>query len=298
MSQNFERAKSRLENISSIEPLLGALRTLSMGTWQMALKKIAQIEAFEENYDHILNEILPQIKKPSAHHLKSKEKNVEIADTVFLMIGTERGLCGKFNETLIDNSNRWIKDQNYPSYQIWVMGSRLIRKMEQRGINFSWRKPLPASDITTYQQAYVTTQKWIDQFESYDFNQLVIFYNQLVTGGNYQFSSFQLLPYKNEPLQIEKSETPSKWPPPIIETDPDGIYRLIIQNHVASSFYRILLKSAAAEHAARFNLMEEAKDNADEIIRELRQIINAERKRQITQEMQELAAGSGLLDNQ
>jgi F0F1-type ATP synthase gamma subunit len=58
-----------------------------------------------------------------------------------------------------------------------------------------------------------------------------------------------------------------------------------------------LLKSAAAEHAARFNLMEEAKENADDIIEELRQVINTERKRKITQQMQELAAGAGLLDN-
>jgi F0F1-type ATP synthase gamma subunit len=42
--------------------------------------------------------------------------------------------------------------------------------------------------------------------------------------------------------------------------------------------------------------MQEAKDNAEDIVEDLTQIINKERKRKITQEMQELAAGSGLLE--
>jgi F-type H+-transporting ATPase subunit gamma len=297
MTQNFERAKSRLENISSIEPLLGALRTLSMGTWQMALNKISQIKEYEENFDHILREILPEINRSRRNRRKAERQPTEITDTIFLMIGTERGLCGKFNEILIDNALKWIGDQGISSYQIWAMGSRLIQKLETRGIEFNWHQALPASDLTSYQKSYTTTQEWLDQFENHDFDSFFILYNQLKTGGHYRFSTFQLLPFEISDLHVTQKQVTKKWPPPIIETDPKGIYRRIIQNYIASSYYLLLLKSAAAEHAARYNLMEEAKENADDIIEELRQVINIERKRKITQQMQELAAGSGLLDN-
>ena len=297
MSQNFERAKSRLENISSIEPLLGALRTMSMGTWQMALNKISQVKAYEENFDQILTEILPLVNKTGFDRRRLKEKPAEIADAIFLLIGTERGLCGKFNETLINNSLDWVQEQQKSSYQIWAVGSSLIRKLEQRKINFTWRQPLPASDLTSYEQAYLATQRWLEQFESFDFNLFYILYNQLEKSGKYEFSTYQLLPFEIKNPHFSQWQAAENWPPPIIETDPKGIYRLIIQNYIASSYYLILLKSAAAEHAARFNLMEEAKENADEIIGELQQVINTERKRQITQQMQELAAGAGLLDN-
>jgi F0F1-type ATP synthase gamma subunit len=43
--------------------------------------------------------------------------------------------------------------------------------------------------------------------------------------------------------------------------------------------------------------MQEAKNNAEEIIEDLQQVINAERKRKITQDIQELASAAGLLDN-
>ncbi|MDF1518975.1 MAG: F0F1 ATP synthase subunit gamma [Brevefilum sp.] len=297
MSQNFERAKSRLENISTIEPLLGALRTMSMGTWQLALNKIDKMNAYEDNYNHIITEILPYINKKTSKARESKEKDQKITDTIILLIGTERGLCGKFNEALIEQSISWLKEADLPSYQIWAMGSRLIRKLEQMKIDISWRQPMSASDLMTYQKAYLTTQKWVEQYEAYAFNQFFVLFNQSEKSGQYQFSSSKLLPYefqRNEANQEQKSQ---RWPPPIIETDPTGIYSTIIQHHIAASFYKMTLKSAAAEHAARFNLMQEAKDNAEEIIEELRRIINSERKRKITQEMQELAAGAGLLHN-
>jgi len=298
MAEAIDRAKSRLNNIRAIEPLLGALRTLSMGTWQMALNKIARIQQYEENYDHILVEVLPKIKAKGFRRApKRSRQEAEIADTILLVIGSERGLCGKFNKILADNAIDWIDKQNFPSYQVWAMGSRMIQELERRGVSISWRKPLPASGLASYQHSYLMTQNWLEQFETYAFNRFIVLYNQTAKGGGYRFSNFPLLPYEiHHPLSVI-DERESRWPPPFIETDPRGIYQQVIEHYLASSFYQILLQSAAAEHASRYNLMQEAEDNAEEIMEDLQQILNKERKRKITQEMQELASGAGLLDN-
>lgn len=297
MSQSFERAKSRLKNIQAIEPLIGALRTLSMGIWQMALNKLARIKQYEENYDHILLEIMPKISEKGLRKPIKAKSDVEIADTIILIIGSERGLCGKFNKILIENAIDWIQEQRFPSQQVWAMGSRMIRDLERKGVKVSWRKPLPASQLTTYQQAYRTTRTWLEQFEEYAFNRFIVHFNQIAKGGGYQFTTFNLLPYEIHHTLSSIDESQKRWPPPIIETDPKGIYHQIVEHHIASSLYQILIKSAAAEHSSRFNLMQEAEDNAEEIIEELQQSINTERKRKITQEIQELASGAGLLDN-
>lgn len=297
MTQSFERAKSRLDNIETIEPLLGALRTISMGAWQKALNDIEKIKLYEENFSHILSIILPKLKSPRLRKPKRITKNPELADNIILIIGTERGLCGKFNENLAEKSLAWISEQNFSTYQIWVVGSRMVRILERMDVDISWRNPLPSSELSTYQQSYLTTQKWLDQYESYAFNNFVILFNQLAKGTDFDFSTFNLLPYEvHHPLSAAKKKE-DKWPPPIIETDPKGIYHQIIQHFIASSFLQALLTSAAAEHSARFNLMQEATENAEEIIEDLTRVINTERKRKITQQMQELAAGAGLLDN-
>lgn len=296
MSQSFERTKLRLENIRTIQPLLSALRTMSMGAWQMANKKIAYLREYEDHLDRILFTILPNAIDKPKHEPQTSAEPPSIADTIILVIGTERGLCGKFNLALADKALKFIEQSNFSSFQLWVMGSRLMREFERMGVQISWKQMLPASGLTTYKSAYLLTQGWLATFESYAFNQLIILYNQGSKGVTHKFSQSTLLPFEIKP----KTNTDSShmlWPPPIVETEPKGIYEQFIQHNIAASFYQILLRSAAAEHSARYRLMQEASENADEIVEELVRVINAERKRKITQEMQELAVSAGLLEH-
>ncbi len=295
MSDSFERAKSRLNNLEAIEPLLGALKTMSMGALQMAQNKLDTIRKFEQNYTHILAEILPRINLQKIQSKLTPGGDSQ-ANHIFLIIGSERGLCGKFNQSLANKAMKWIKDQDLETYHIWAMGNRMVHSLERMNIKLAWRNPLPASGLVTYSQAYHLTQNWIDQFESFVFDRLEILFMDLPTSGPAKFNHLLLLPYKIDHEIIQQEVKGSEnWPPPIIETPPEGIYNQIIQHYMASSFHQVLLKSSAAEHAARYNLMEDAKDNAEEIIKELKMLINIERKRKITQEMQELASGAGLI---
>jgi F-type H+-transporting ATPase subunit gamma len=298
MAQNVERANSRLDNIRSIEPLLGSLRTISMGAWQVALNKISKINQYESFYNQILAEILPKIKQGSLRAKRTeKQRKPEIADTIILIIGSERGLCGKFNENLVNNVLRWLNHQNLSSFAIWAMGTRMIRELERSNIDFTWRQELPAGEVSSFKSAYLLSQNWLEQYESYAFNHFFIAFNRPLRGNRYEFAMLELLPHQTLQSSELQEGRVTKWPPAIIETDPKRIFVKIIQFEIATNLFRALLESAAAEHSSRYNLMQEAKNNAEEIIEDLQQVINAERKRKITQDIQELASAAGLLDN-
>ena len=297
MAQDFERVKSRLDNIKAIEPLLGALRTMSMGTWQVALKQIEDIAQYEQYLADVLVKILPYLNQARKRKNRKPSRKPAKTDTIILIIGTERGLCGKFNEKLASSALTWIEAQNFPSYQIWAFGSKMIRALSRRNVNLDCQASLQTSALPPFEESFITTQKWLRQYEALAFNEFFILYNQSIKGGSYQFTTLKLLPYEvSDSIQSTQNST-QQWPPPIIETDPQTIYQQIICYLIAASFHNILLRSAVAEHSSRYNLMQEAKNNAEEIIEELNQVINTERKKKITQEMQELASGAGLLDN-
>jgi F-type H+-transporting ATPase subunit gamma len=80
-----------------------------------------------------------------------------------------------------------------------------------------------------------------------------------------------------------------------LDTDPNELTMLMIHQLAVLDLYRILLYSSIAEHTARYQLMEEASSNADQLIEELSQDVQAARRQAITQEMEELAVGAGLL---
>lgn len=293
---NSDRADSRLKNIKAIKPLITALKTLSLGSWQSALNKISGIQQFEEKFNPILLEILPHIKirKPGRFH-KQKQKSQNKA--IILIIGSERGLCGKFNMTLSDKALSWINTQDFSSYQIWAMGSSMIQHLERSGIPLTWKNPLQSSFFSSYSGAYLLTLSWLERFEAYEFDHLFLILNQLIDGDTFQFTTQKLIPHLTIDPPEKKSNARKPWPPPIIETDPRGIYNQIINQRMASSFFLALQKSLIAENSYRYNRLQDAEENAEDIIQDLKTLINTRRKNRITQEMQELASGAGLLDN-
>lgn len=69
----------------------------------------------------------------------------------------------------------------------------------------------------------------------------------------------------------------------------------MIEQLTATRLYELLLESASSEHAARYELMGAATQNTDRLIAELTLAIQTARQQTITQEMQELAAGAGMI---
>lgn len=267
-----------------------------MGAWQLANNKINRMQQYEQSFHQILAAILPHIKKKQFRPSLQPAIEKDITDAIVMIVGTDRGLCGKFNQSLAENAIDWIESQQFQSVEIWTLGSQISRELQRKNITISHQESIITGQFASFQQTYLSTQQWLKQYEVYHFNKFLILYNGLKKGGGYQFSVCNLIPYNFQKPTLKPKNIADIWPSPIVDTDPLGIYKQIVQYFIASNYYQTLLKSAAAEHATRFELMQEAKNNAEEIIEELGRVINAERKKKITLEMQELAVGAGLLD--
>lgn len=297
MSQSYERILARLNNLQAIEPLLGALRTISMGTWQMAQNKLHRLADFQENYDQILRQVSPLLSDHRNQNQLPGLNEGSPANNAVLLIGTERGLCGKFNENLAAEALKWMENQPSSPGQIWAIGSKMIQTLSALGKAPDWSATLVSNLLNSYKPSYLITQQWITQFEASQLGQLTILYQKNKGEGQVQFTTVPLLPFEMADQDAPRESVDPTWPPPIIETNPQGIYAQIKGHFIASTFYRALLESAIAEHSSRFLLMEEAKRNSEDIITSLNRELNIERKRKITREMQELAIGAGLIDN-
>jgi len=69
-----------------------------------------------------------------------------------------------------------------------------------------------------------------------------------------------------------------------------------IESHLlAIRFYQLILDAIAAENLYRYRLLEEAKENTSNLLEELTLAIQSERRKEITQQLQELLVGSGML---
>ena len=85
------------------------------------------------------------------------------------------------------------------------------------------------------------------------------------------------------------------FPPPIIEGNPFRMMEQIDRHLLAIRFYQLILDAIASENLYRYRLLEEAKENTSNLLEELTLAIQSERRKEITQQLQELLVGSGML---
>jgi F-type H+-transporting ATPase subunit gamma len=294
--------KARLGNIRSVEPILGAMRTIALGSWQAALHRQAGVRLYSQRLAALLPLLTSHLGSPKA---RSRRGSTQESETVeVLVIGSERGLCGAFNSSLIQYVGSVLAQYASEGRKVRLaaLGARAQRGLEREGQDLVWSRSLPMTTLPSTELANELTLLWLRAYEERDLDAVDVIYNAYRSSSVVEPVTARLIP---PPLPAQgaaqgaaQDRTAASWPPPYIDTDPVDLYTRLIRLWTTTEAYRILLDSAAAEHSARYQLMEGATQNAQHLVSELTLALQAARQQAITAEMQDLAVGAGLLGPQ
>ena len=286
-----EGIQSRLNNIRSVEPILEAMRTISMGSWQAALKRHRFLGRYSEQLAGILSVLGPRLgtRKPRRAH-------AHVGKIEALVIGSERGLCGAYNSTLVQYADPVLDGYAAAGQEIHLsaLGSRAKRGLERSGRTLDWFRPLPMTSLPPVDLANELTLSWLQRYEAYEVDAVYVIYHAYRDSRLYEPVATRLIPPS---LPAPSGGDPS-WPAPYVDANPVDLYRRLVRLWTVSEMYRILLSSTASEHSTRFQLMEGATQNTQRLTQELTLALQSVRQRAITAEMLDLAAGAGMLGGQ
>jgi F-type H+-transporting ATPase subunit gamma len=295
MAQSLEKEQNRLKNIHTVEPLLSALKTISLGSWQQAVNQQKALASYQTDLTQLMRAIIPYLKKKSGQLPKAKPASSRI---LIVAVGSERGLCGRFNAAIDEAIGEFIvlPQQSLQEYEIWSLGSRIKRYLQRRKSTPKKHWPLSPTTLPDFDLTNQIMLKILQAYQAGQFFKIFAAYNHYLSINQYETKIVQILPF-SFPQQKPSPSIP-EWDAPIIETDPESLYQQILQQYITLSFHTIMIHSAASEHATRFSLMEEAGQNAGRLIEDINLNIQAIRRQSITREMLELAAGAGLISPQ
>jgi ATP synthase F1 gamma subunit len=170
-----------------------------------------------------------------------------------------------------------------------VIGERLRKIIDRKNISVHQYFPFPnATDLSPKYTSAV-----VDQISSSGSTfDLTLLFNTYRGTGKYLTILSPVFP--NE--FIKSSKTRKSLEDFIFDTPANEMISFLHQELFNLSIYYALQLSSAAEHSTRFQLMENASTNAGHLSDELFLEVQALRRQKITEEMQELAVGAGLLN--
>ena len=319
MTYELKKAERRLTNIQKVKPILAALRTISLGSWQAARNRRSGLGAYTERLLGLLPLLLPHMpargRSRGAGRLRRRSK-VEArpqlsGHVVTLVIGSERGLCGQYNKVVLEELARYFEARKSKSAEVVIvapgsgatgevevvaLGSRLIRELTQAGYTLTWGRALSMTSLPTYELAHELAVEWLARYEAYELDGVDIVYNADEGAGTYGSTTVRLIPPELPRVPAGTPEDAGTVGDVIVETDPMRIYVRVVEQWTAIALYRLLLAAAVTEHSARYQLMESATQNADDLVDQLMLTVKSARRQAITREMQELAVSAGLLE--
>jgi F-type H+-transporting ATPase subunit gamma len=292
-----EGIQTRLNNIRSVEPILEAMRTISLGSWQAALSRHHRLGRYSERLAGILAALSPRLGGNRSAYRQPRPASIEA-----LVIGSERGLCGAFNSSLIQFAAPVLDGyaESGQAVRLAVLGSRAQRSLERIGRSPDAFRPLPMTAVPSVELANELTLDWLRRYEAREIDAVYVIYHAYIDSRRYEPSATRLIP-PSLPAQFGAASTSGPtlaWPPPYVDADPVDLYRRLARLWTVSEMYRILLSSTAAEHSTRYQLMEGATQNTQRLTQELTLALQSVRQRAITAEMLDLVAGAGMLGGQ
>ncbi|MGI5916158.1 MAG: F0F1 ATP synthase subunit gamma [Anaerolineae bacterium] len=291
--EDIERIKERLENIQSVEPIITSLRTIAAGGWRTALRHQESATSFADNLAEVLAVLLPHVSEEALARARISRDNRPPRRALMLVMASERGLCGAFNDTVLEGAERLIAQQQLQSDEVLVatLGKRAETHFLRQGRDLYMSYPLPITRVPSLGLVRELGEALVDSLMAGEFDAIFAVYSPYKAATTAEPISQRWLP-------IDASMLPSRyegWTEPIIETEVGVLFERALEEWTFARLYQFVIESASSEQSARFRAMDAASSNLSRIIEELTLTYHTARQHAITMEMLDLVAGSGIL---
>ena len=281
MSQAVTKIKSRIKSVSSAYKVTSAMKLVSTVKLKQWRNKMIAHKEYLKEVNEIVGVLLSYCKK---HKSPFMEINDKATKNLYLIVSSTLGLCGSYNNNIFKIGDVVIK----PEDDAIILGGKGISHYKN-GDFTSLDGFSDYSSINNQTMINKITELILKEYENRTYKEVHIIYSEYKNSLVFLARDYCLLPFS-----FDNKEEINDYPP-IMEPDEKTLVNEIIPFYLKSDIYAKLLESAVCEQGARSNAMENATNNAKELLDELRIEFNKARQTAITQEIIEIVAAAKAL---
>jgi F-type H+-transporting ATPase subunit gamma len=290
--------RRRITAVQSTAKITQAMRMISAAQLKRAQKNIESARPYVIKMGNILGNLIETVTEDYTHPLTQMRK--EIKGITIITIASDRGLCGSFNNNLFRHILHYVDTEiknQYPDTAIShiTVGKRTGQFFKKQNVNIIYDFPGIFSDLKFPVAKQIVNVAKNAFFEGVS-DKVLIAFNEFKNVIVQKPKIIQLLPIEpsdNDKIELEKNKNISL--DYIFEPEQKSILDDLLPKYVDIQLWRTLLESFAAEQAARMMAMENATNNANDLIRHLELVFNKARQAAITKEMLEIVSGAEAL---
>jgi F-type H+-transporting ATPase subunit gamma len=279
----------QIASIKSTQKITRAMQLVAASKIRKAQLRMLASQPYAEKVQTVIGHIA---NSHSEFHNIFLEPRETVKGVGFIVIGSDRGLCGGLNNNLFKmllfkEFPNW-KKQNIPIF-LTLIGRKtglFFKNAGHKIISHAERvSESPIADIRGSIRAIIQC------YMNREIDRLYVVGNEFINTMVQKPKIQQLLPLE----VINDDSSKYKCWDYIYEPDVMPLLEKLIVRYFESQVYQAMLSNTACEHAARMVAMKNATDNANELINDLQLIYNKTRQATITKELSEIIGGAAAL---
>ncbi|MBA47207.1 MAG: ATP synthase F1 subunit gamma [Dehalococcoidia bacterium] len=277
--------RARIKSVSNTAKVTGAMQLIAASKMRRAQQNVLMGKKYAETIQSLLSNLSSSVdlEKVNIPLLETRE----VKNKLMILITPDRGLAG----ALVGNVNRKSLDviqSSNEKYSVLSVGRKGFRFLNSRDQEIVDQIEVP--DKPEIADTLNISDFAIEGFLEGKWDQVDLVYSEFINTTSQIPKVQTVLPISNSE-EIESSTSDYIYEP--------SDYEVLIEltpKYVRSQIYQSILEAFASEHSARMVAMQNATDNANELIGELTLDLNKARQETITAELLDLIGGISALE--
>lgn len=279
--------RTQISSITSTQKITSAMEMVAASKMRKAQDRMEKGKSYSQKMKSVIGHLANST--PEYRHIFMDVR--EIKRVGYIIISTDRGLCGGLNVNLFKQAIRSMKgfaDQNV-DVDLCLVGAKGSSFFNSYGGNVV-AAVRDLGEDPAISELIGSIKVMLDAYEEGKIDRLFLVNNDFVNTMTQQPTVEQLLP-----LSADADESMKHHWDYIYEPDAKDLLDGLLIRYVESLVYQAVVENGACEQAARMIAMKSATDNAGDLIDDLQLIYNKARQASITQELSEIVSGAAAI---
>ena len=289
---SLKEVKSRIQSVTSTQQITKAMKMVAAAKLRRAQDNITQMRPYAAKLASLLKNLSSQGEDTGGSNFTEVR---EANKVLLIVVSSDKGLCGAFNSNVFKATNRTIEER-YKAQQ--KRGDLYVMPIGKKALDYFTKRDYKViSDYwnvfgnVSFETVKEAAEHAMEGFVKGDYDKVEIVYNEFKNVATQILNVEQFLPVMPSD-EIAGSDFEVDY---IYQPSREEIVTELIPKSLKIQLYKAVLDSNAAEHGARMTAMDQATDNAGELLKELKLTYNRTRQAAITKEILEIVGGAEAL---
>ncbi len=309
---NLNAIKKRIKSVNDIGQMTSAMQLVSSAKMRRSVQLRQSMYPFfslcAESMQEIRNNT-DDIENPF-YELKQKVEGETWKIGYFVLSG-EQGMAGAYNNNMVKIAEEHIQSKILENtkknisteYKFYVFGRPAREKLLRFGYNVDKEFSFPIAEPTFYQARNLSSiiKK---KFLNHEFDLVYLLYTNSKPGKGMVPVAIRLLPVDRKSINsivsegledagmaVDRGNAMEYFP------NPGAVFDYLIDTYLNAILYGAMVEAYQSEQTARLTAMQNATDNAEEMMKKLTLMSNRARQAKITTELTEIVNGAEQVNN-